>query len=233
MNNNLLQIKIKQRLNKLSSDDYDSIEAWQMIEAFNKAQLEFCRKQIHGNNQRREGDESTKMLIDDMQILLTSSALTAGKYDVYYRTETLPVNYLYFKRITAKSKSACCGPRAMKINLQEMADVDSLLYDELNKPSAVWGETFATLSGNCANIYTNGEFDIQDIVLHYYRKPVEIEILGAVNPSTDEVFNTDVECEFKDDIVELIIEETAAILAKDLEMFNIMSTSQNNATKNN
>ena len=37
MTNDLLQIKLKQRLNKLSSNDYDNIECWQIIEAFNKA----------------------------------------------------------------------------------------------------------------------------------------------------------------------------------------------------
>ena len=37
MNNDTLQLKLKQRLNKLDSQDYDNIEPWQMIEAFNKA----------------------------------------------------------------------------------------------------------------------------------------------------------------------------------------------------
>ena len=50
MNNDTLQLKLKQRLNKLDSQDYDNIEPWQMIEAFNKAQLEWCRRNLHGNN---------------------------------------------------------------------------------------------------------------------------------------------------------------------------------------
>ena len=71
MNNATLQLKLKQRLNKLDSQDYDNIEPWQMIEAFNKAQLEWCRRNLHGNNPYKEGDEGSKKRIDDLQILLT------------------------------------------------------------------------------------------------------------------------------------------------------------------
>ena len=50
MNNNTIQIKIKERLNKLDSLDYDNIECWQIVEAFNKTQIEWCRRQLHGGN---------------------------------------------------------------------------------------------------------------------------------------------------------------------------------------
>ena len=50
MDNNTLQLKIKQRLNKLASFDFDNLECWQMIEAFNKAQVSWCRRQLHGTN---------------------------------------------------------------------------------------------------------------------------------------------------------------------------------------
>ena len=70
MNNNTLQLKIKQRLNKLDSNDYDNIEKWQIVEAFNKAQKDWCRRQLHGTNQKSEGDEQSIRRIDDLQILL-------------------------------------------------------------------------------------------------------------------------------------------------------------------
>ena len=62
-----------QRLNKLASNDYDNIECWQIIEAFNKAQIEWCRRQLHGNNMYKEGDEMhLRRRIDDLQLLLTN-----------------------------------------------------------------------------------------------------------------------------------------------------------------
>ena len=55
MNVATIQIKVKERLNKLASNDYDNIECWQIVEAFNKAQLQWLRRQLHGFNQFKEG----------------------------------------------------------------------------------------------------------------------------------------------------------------------------------
>ena len=71
MTNDLIQIKLRQRLNKLSSNDFDNLECWQIIEAFNKAQLQWCRRQLHGMNQYKEGDEGSQRRIDDLSLLLT------------------------------------------------------------------------------------------------------------------------------------------------------------------
>ena len=68
MNNNLLQIKIKQRLNKLASFDYDNIECWMIQEAFNKAQLEWVRRRLHGLNALKESSEQSVTVVDDLQI---------------------------------------------------------------------------------------------------------------------------------------------------------------------
>jgi hypothetical protein len=237
MDNNLLQIKVKQRLNKLASEDYDNIECWQIQEAFNKAQLEFCRRQIHGNNQRREGDESTKMLIDDMQRLLVNDTMTmtytSQSCPHFYQTEALFADYLYFKRMEVDSTSECCGDRCLRVHLEEVADVNELLADELSKPSIEWGETFCTMADNRINIYTDGTFSLDNARLHYYRRPADIEINGCVNPSTDAPYTADVECEFKDDIVELIIDEAVSILAGDIELFNNYQRAKQNATMNN
>jgi len=233
MTNNLLQIKIKERLNKLASLDYDNIECWQVIEAFNKAQLEWVRRQVHGANQFKEGDEGSKMNIDDIQILITPTPLTATKASVYYETAPIPGNYLYYKRVSANIVSACCpNPRPMVIYLAENADVDKLLIDDFKQPSAEWGETFCTMLSNKIRIDTNGEFEIADIILTYFRKPVEIAFLGCVNPATGVVSITNTECEFKDDIVELIVDETCAILAGDIESIVQYQRTKQNSTNN-
>jgi hypothetical protein len=40
MNNITIQLKVKERLNKLDSQDFDNLQAWQIIEAFNKGQVD-------------------------------------------------------------------------------------------------------------------------------------------------------------------------------------------------
>ena len=86
MNNNTLLIKLKQRLNKLDSQDFDNIECWQFVEAFNKAQVEWCRRNLHGGNMYKEGDELSKKRIDDLQPLLIELSLTGTTTDKYFET---------------------------------------------------------------------------------------------------------------------------------------------------
>jgi hypothetical protein len=82
MNNTTLQVKFKQRLNKIDSQDYDNVQPWEIAEAYNKAQIEWVRRQLSGTNIRQEGDEMSKRRIDDLEILLTRTQLTG--VDVAY-----------------------------------------------------------------------------------------------------------------------------------------------------
>lgn len=209
--------------------DYDNIECWQIAEAFNKAQIEWVRRQVHGNNPQREGDESTKMLIDDLQRLLKEEKMTGTQDKIYYETVSLPQDYLYFKRFVTIAENECCPNTERRIvaYLAEEADVDNMLYDNFRKPSFEWGETFGTLGGNRARIYTNGDFTVKELRLVYYRKPRPISFDGCVDIATGNP-TTNVESEFKDDIVELLIEETCLILAGDIESpMQIQRTNQN------
>lgn len=228
MTNNLLRIKIYERLNKLASFDYDNIECWQIAEAFNKAQLEFIRKQVHLSAGHPDSDESSKMQIDDVQNILLTTSITAAKRDLFFETELIPADYLYFKRVSLKGQKDCCPGRTMTVYLDEAADVDNLLSDEFKKPSWEWGETFCTMQSNRIRIYTNNEFDIENPQLTYYRKPREVQFQGCVDPSTGLTITADVTCEFKDDVVENMIDGAVAILGGDIESFNQSQRSQIN-----
>lgn len=234
MNNATIQLKIRQRLNKLASNDYDNIECWQVVEAFNKGQVAWCRRQLHGMNIKQTGDEQSKRRIDDLQVILTEVPVTLQNGGVYHETTGLPENYFEWKRISGKATKDCCDePRPMVIYLVEEANVDELLRDKMKQPSFPWGETFCTLKNNKIRIYTNGEFAIEDAKLSYYRQPRHIEIAGCVDPYTQVQSNTNVECEFKDDIIELFIDEAAKILAGDIESFNQAQTASQQVEGNN
>lgn len=233
MNNIQLQIKIKERLNKLASMDYDNIECWQIAEAFNKAQLEFVRRQVHGVNQTKEGDESTKVLIDDLQCLLTEQPLTGTNGQVYFQSTDLPANYLFFKSVMAKSKTDCCPDRRLVVYLAPVADVTNLLFDQLRSPSAEWGETFCVLQDDKVRIYHDGKFEVASPILTYYRNPVNVQFNGCIDLATGQASTADVECEFKDDVAELIVDEAASILAGDMESVLQYQRTQTSSTQNN
>jgi len=216
MLNSTISIKLKQRINKLDSQDYDNIECWQIVEAFNKAQVEWCRRQLHGLNIVKEGDEQSTRRKDDLQVLLNSNPLTiTDKQDYFFGN--IPSNYLQWKRVDVVACKGCCENRRMTVYLAEEGNLNQLLRDKAKTPNFEWAETFATLIDNEVHIYTNNKFDISEANLVYYRQPIQIQIQGCVDPYTNVESTANVLSEFKDDIIELIIDEAVSILAGDIE----------------
>jgi hypothetical protein len=56
---------------------------------------------------------------------------------------------------------------------------------------------------------------------------------GCTNPYDNTVSTVNVDCEFKDDIVEVIIDEAASIIAGDIESGNQFSRGTETAERNN
>ena len=241
MNNTTLQIKFRQRLNKIASNDYDNIECWQIVEAFNKAQIEWCRRQLHGNNMYKEGDEMSKKRIDDLQPLITDLGINFIEFQDFIESTNLwfPEDYLEYKRITTEATTKCCPVttikdgqenvaeegehplyediikskgRTMTVYLAEEANVDLYMRDPLKRPDFEWGETYATMQGNRVRIYKR-DFDL-------------------INPIL-EVSAEDIECEFKDDVTELIIDEAVSIIAGDIDNINQYVRGSASSEKNN
>jgi hypothetical protein len=219
MTNNLLRIKFLQRLNKLASFDYDNIECWQIIEAFNKAQREWFRRQVHGINIRKESAEETNAAIDDIQKFIKSVDLDGVNKKLFFETDVIPTDYAHFIRLSSFADKDDCKNREVTVYLAEEANADLLLTDVLKGPDFDWAETFATMFSDKFKIYTNNKFIITKGVLYYYKKPADIGFDGCIDPSTGQA-SVDQECEFRDDVTELIIDEAAAILAADIDNFN-------------
>jgi hypothetical protein len=223
---------MKQRLNKLDSQDYDNITCWQVVESFNKAQVEWARRQLHGINVVKEGDEQSTRRKDDLQALLLKEPLNTAKVGIYYEGD-IPGDYLQWKRVDIYAKKECCDKRRMTVYLAEEGNLNQLLRDKSKQPNFEWAETFATLINNTVHLYTNDEFDVEDAFLTYYRQPRKIQITGCSDPYTGVISATEVECEFKDDIIELIIDEAVSILAGDIESGNQFSRTQESAERSN
>lgn len=232
MTNAELQIKVKERLNKLASLDYDNFECWQIIEAFNKAQLEWFRRQINGVNQKQRGEGSSKVNYDDLQKLITTIPLQGTNYTDSFVSDPYPTDYMNYSSMYVMAKSECCPDRNIIVYMIDKADLYVILRDENKKPSFDWGETVAILADDRFTIYTNGEFDITSIDFTYYRKPRPIAFLGCVDINTGVAATADIPCEFKDDVAEILVDNAVAILAADIESFNQYSRA-NTSVQNN
>jgi hypothetical protein len=219
MLNQTILLKVKERLNKLDSSDYDNLEPWQIVEAFNKGQVDWTRRNLHGLNSLREGDEQSTSKIDDFQVLLdTIPALLVNKQQ--YMELDVPADYLRWKRISSLASSSCCpDPKPMVIYLAEEANVNVLLRDKAKQPSFEWGETFATIEGDFIKIWTGGTFTLLTADFTYYKQPTRIQIAGVPDPYDPNapIPTVDIISVFKDDIVEVLIDECAKILAGDIE----------------
>jgi hypothetical protein len=217
----------------LDSQDYDNIECWQIVESFNKAQVEWSRRQLHGINVLKEGDEQSNRRKDDLQVLLTDLELPSitNKHDYYFGK--LPEDYLQWKRVDVFANKGCCDKRRMTVYFAEEGNLSQLLRDKQKQPNFEWSETFATLINNKVHVYTNNQFEISEIDLIYYRQPRKIQIDGCVDPYTGIQSTQNVTCEFKDDIVEVLIDETVSILAGDIESGNQFSRGTETAERNN
>jgi hypothetical protein len=217
MNNNLLQIKIKQRLNKLASLDYDNLECWQIQEAVNKAQIEWTRRQLYSINLRKEGAEQSSGLIDDLQRLLKHEKLIMVDKGIYYESSSLPEDYLHYVRSDVFAEKECCPKRRMTVYEVEEANISIILNDKNKQPNFEWAETVSTIMSNKLKVYTNEQFSIPECHLIYFRKPRQIQFNGCIDIVNGIIFTVDQECEFNDDVSEIIVDAAATILAGDIE----------------
>lgn len=226
----LIPVKVRQRLNKLSSSDYDNLEPWQIVEAFNKFQLEWVRNQIQGTNMRKDGAESTIRKVDDLQSLLKPLQLKGINRDYYFESTKLPEDYLDYSRVTLYASKGECKRQRLRGRLVEEANIDIYLDDPNINPSFIWRSTLVTLVGDRIRVYTNKDFIIDEIDGLYYRYPRPISLSGVKDINDNP--GTNINPEFSDDIVEILIDGAAAILAGDIQDLNQNQILTNRTDKN-
>lgn len=226
----LVVIKTRLRLNKLHSQDYDNVEDWKVMEAVNKSQLEWMRRQIHGSNRQQEGDEQTRVRVDDLQQFLIEKKLEGTNHKLFFECP-LPSNYLWFKKVLPRAMKDCCQDILLDSTFIEEANVPFYLFDSNLSPSFEWRQTFHTLIGDTLRVYSNDEFDVEGVELTYYRSPHKVDIEGYTHESG--VSSTNVDLEFKDDVAEVILDGAASILAGDLEYMSQAQITTQRAEINN
>jgi hypothetical protein len=202
-------VKLAFRLNKSATNDYGNIDKDVATEVINKAINDLVRRSISGKNQTREGAEETRLRVDDLQVLLKTRKLSLSKAEIFSDSAKLPKDYRYFNRFSFFITNKCKDNILIPSDLREESNVDILLTNDETKPSLKFEQSFHTIINNSIRLYHNNEFNPIEGTLTYFKSP---KLYEANSP--DEVF------EFKDDIVEVIIDEAAKILAGDTESSN-------------
>ena len=213
----LVLIKLRLRLNKSHSSDYDLIPDWKAVEAINKAAIDVCRRLINGSVKTQDGSEETTMRTDDLQFLLKPKELVGVNHKTFFEAN-LPEDYLWYKRFTPIVSKAKCKNKTIDSLFVEEANVGTLIKDWSMEPSFEWEQTFHTLLDNKLRVYTNGDFVVNKIDAVYYRYPKKMDINGYIHENGEP--SVDVDLEFKEDMVNLIISEAAGTIAGDIESPN-------------
>ena len=198
---------IKQRLQKQDTNFNSNILDLEYQDAIRKGLNDWLRRQHHGFNQFKEGDEETEQRVDDLQVLLTSIPISVNNRGLYVETQKLPANYRYYKRITPIVSKGNCSKVTLKSTFVEESNIDDYLKDWTFKPSFDFEETFHTMASNKVRIYHNNDFTINEAVLTYYRNPAPISCLKK---DYDKVW------EWKEDVAEQIIDEAVKVLSGDI-----------------
>jgi hypothetical protein len=229
MSPHLVLEKLSNRLNKSNSGAYANVEELAMIEAINKAQLEWVRKQLRGTNLTKDQGEESNTRVDDLQVLLNTKPLSVSSSDLFCQTDVLPSNYGWFNGVLIYAKNNICTEQLiLDVHHIEESNVNNWISDEYKKPDFEFRQCFYTLANNRVKVYTNNEFKIEKVLLTYYRKPSEFQVEGV--ELLDKSLGVNKPLEFKDDVVELIIDEAVTIIAADIEhtmAYNLASSRKN------
>lgn len=213
-----LLYKIKQRINKVDSQDYDNIENHVLLDYYNKAQLYLLRETLKGSNQKGDGDEGSKINLNSFQKLIVDKKFNvsgANKTSTFYHI-TIPNDYYLIKRIDIEAEKDGCIVDDFVVYFCENYMTSVMYNDPLKCPNFEWRETFYTLSNDEIKVFYKN-FDINKIRVTYYRLPAWVEKNGVFNTKTGAMSVANVPPDFEDDVVELMIDYTAALIGGDIQ----------------
>lgn len=139
-----------------------------------------------------------------VQKLLTDTTITVGaKVSNLYDKFQLPKNYFEFSSVKGFASKGKC--KDTPINLFEIKDQnkDEILQDEFNKPSFIYREAPYVISDNNIKVYTLSEFNLDRVILNYYRYPIQIRQVDEEDPESP--FDENYRLEFDEKIIDRII----------------------------
>ncbi len=224
MNSKIAIQRAKQGLEKFDTASYANFQNWDYEDAFNKALTDWYRRQDWGTNQRKEGEESSEMVTDDLQVFLTEKKLSVSDFKIYVDTFKLPENYRYYNRLAVYASKNDCKKSLIPSTFIENANVDVYLSDWGKSPSFEFEQCFHVVLGNKFRIYTNEDFKIDYARLFYFRAPQKISCA---------TLDMEREWEVKQDVAEVIIDEAIRNLAGNIEHISANQLAEKRTIDNN
>lgn len=210
-------VKVKKRVNKDDTNDFDNLSLFSIIEAYNKAQLNVVNYLSGLNNIYKSGIESTTKRIDNLSTLLnpTPLELTLTKADNYYISQSFPTNYMRYVSSYSTGKNNKCSSKRILHFPYEEGNIELINRNSNQNASFEWGEAPITIADNKLKIHSNNQFEITKAYLTYLKYPANVDIQGYIKQ--DGTPSTTIDPELPDDVVEMCIDEAVRILQGDIQ----------------
>jgi hypothetical protein len=217
-----LLYKIDQKLNKLSTNEYQQINLEDKILALNEAQIKLIKQKVDGQNTISGlGLDAFKKRYEDLQSLvvtynhqpldltLMNAELNQWKANIHLLTP----KYMFYIDSYVIADKGRCTDRKIWINrdLAKHGDLQYCLNNTHYKPSFEYQETFNFLSSDEISIFTDGTFTPKQIYISYMRYPVYINKTGYVMLDGQDSYDADCELEtyLEDELLDLTVQNLA------------------------
>jgi hypothetical protein len=206
-----LLYKLDMKLNKLATNEHQSISDANKILALNEAQLKLLKY-------KAESFDSIKSIYKDLQILvLPNEELSVMKTNDVYHSFTASLDdlskefYLILEGMTLCSKDGCKDRPVYIPRIVKHGDVYTWYKNTNTAPSFEYQETIATISKGKLYIYTDGTFTVDKLYVTYVRYPQKINIAGYIDFDGTPSFDQDCELydELEDELLNLAVLELA------------------------
>lgn len=203
------------KLNKISREDNQNIPLENKIIFLNEAQISWIKSKLNQNNIYKIGYEGFRKRIDDLQVLKVNNyRLGSKKTDnlrfIGYESNLSALDYMFYINSYADCNSKKCNA-TIGIDLIKEGELDTRYFDDFYKPSFIWRTTLATMGADKLYVYTDGNFEVNNVYLTYLRHPLQIDLEGYIKLDGSNSINQN--CELpeyaKNDIVDLAVKYAA------------------------
>jgi hypothetical protein len=217
-----LLYKIDQKLNKLSTNEHQSIQREDKILALNEAQIKLIKQKVNGfSTPAGMGLESFRKRCEDLQNLIEDYNKAPLKLEETDKNlnqfsaslSEIPNYFFYIDSFILADKGRCKDKKIwINRDLARHGDIQYLLNNNHYKPSFEYEETFNTLSTDKIHVYSDGTFTPKQIFISYLRYPLYIDKAGYVHLDGDASVDQDCELEayLEDELVDLTVQNLAA-----------------------
>lgn len=163
------------KVEKNLTNDNASTSRGNFVKIFNESENKYT--EFHLQNR---GIDDVRY-IQNLLVLDKNIPYASNTFDHY--NFPIPENYLDLSEVRAEATKGECSDYIYLFELRT-ENLNEILQDEDNKPSFEWRESCYTVNSNTISVYTDEEFQINNILLSYYRYPQQISLINPNDPES-------------------------------------------------